>query len=403
MHLKSLALIAAIATGLLLCRSGFAQGLVYESQIIARSGDVFGNRVAEAFRCPDINNRGETVFEAATALGEIIVASNGIEIFSREFIGGNRLTTMNSVQINDAGDIYFSAAYTDPQGNSRAGIFRHDGAIALRGDRIETFTIANLTEESFPVNASGEIAFIAPFNRVGGPSGTTVLVATQHRVIAERGDVIGGAEIQNIWDTAINDHGDVVFFSGSPDVVEGIFSDDELLLSPGMMLGGRLLTGVNRPAINNRNDLALVANYFGGTGVFVNDEQVAATGQAIDGYTLIEISSSAPALNNRGDVAFFASYNGGHGIFTPTQRILAYGEFLGDIRVGGHCEPEINDRGQIITAFSDFQSQNMYVAVFTPVPEPSGIALVGGAGVVMLIAAVRRRGRRLCDVGQGER
>jgi hypothetical protein len=178
-------------------------------------------------------------------------------------------------------------------------------------------------------------------------------------------------------------------------VVKGIFSADELLLSPGMMLGGKLLTDVHRPSINNRNDLALVANYFGGMGVFVNDEQVAATGQAIDGYTITDISVTAPAMNNRGDVAFFAYFNGGHGIFTPTQRILASGEYLGDIRVGGHCEPQINDRGQIITTFSDFESENMYVAVFTPVPEPSGMVLFGAAGVFGLVAAVRRRSDRI--------
>ncbi|MEX2186872.1 MAG: hypothetical protein WD875_08770 [Pirellulales bacterium] len=111
----------------------FGADTIYEAQIVARSGDVFGNRVAEQFDCADINNHGDDAFVAKSTLGDILFSTSGVEVFSRSVIDGTRVDTFSFPHINDAGDVAFLGGHEDSAVGFLDGIFTQDEVIAIRG------------------------------------------------------------------------------------------------------------------------------------------------------------------------------------------------------------------------------------------------------------------------------
>jgi hypothetical protein len=131
--------------------------------------------------------------------------------------------------------------------------------------------------------------------------------------------------------------------------VNGIFTQDKLLVEEGSMLDGRLLSYIPPlgTAINEAGTVAFHGFFTGGSGLFTQEGFVAGTGTVIDGREIDYVSSLGRlALNDHGDLAF-------HALFT--------------------------DRTEAIV---------LARRVDASIPEPSATQMTG-IGLAMLIAASR--------------
>ena len=83
-----------------------------------------------------------------------------------------------------------------------------------------------------------------------------------------------------------------------------------IVAQPGDTIGGKTLTGVGAPSINNRGVVAFPASFSGSVGIFTQSALVVQTGDTIGGKTLADIGG-APSINDLGDVAFLGFFTDG--------------------------------------------------------------------------------------------
>jgi hypothetical protein len=143
------------------------------------------------------------------------------------------------------------------------------------------------------------------------------------------GDVVGGTSLTVLYDLSINNSGTIAFNGYEfrdcsvpagcqiyPDFpgVNGIFTQDGLLVEEGSILDGKLLSYIppSGTAINDAGTVAFHASFAGGSGLFTQDGLVAGTGTVVDGREISSVSSLwRIALNDHGDLAFHASFTDG--------------------------------------------------------------------------------------------
>jgi len=175
--------------------------------------------------------------------------------------------------------------------------------------------------------------------------------------VAQTGDIIGGKTLTGVGNPSINDNGDVAFrgaFSGG----SGIFSipsvgSPSLLAELGDTIGGKTLTNiVSDPSINNNGVVAFVGAFSGGSGIFSipsvgSPSLLAETDDIIGGKTLT-ILASTPSINNNGDVAFLGAFSGGFGIFTQNSLLVETGDIIGGKTLTNVGNPSINNNGDVV-------------------------------------------------------
>ena len=135
-----------------------------------------------------------------------------------------------------------------------------------------------------------------------------------------------------------------------------------ILVQTGDTIGGKTLTGISSPVLNDSGAVAFHGTFSDGAGIFTPTELLARSGyfddngkfvgEIIDGKFLLGIGVVRPdvAMNNAGAVVFGANFfdpaneqPGGTqgGIFSPSK-LLAQGPF------GSLVNPRINDRGNLV-------------------------------------------------------
>jgi hypothetical protein len=115
--------------------------------------------------------------------------------------------------------------------------------------------------------------------------------------------------------------------SGDPASAQGTDYEIEIVARAGDEIGGKTLTNVFAPALNDAGEIAFRGQFTGGFGIFTPSALVAEAGQSVGGKTIVTING--PAIRQDGVVVFFASYSGGSGLFTSAGQIFGAGDTIG--------------------------------------------------------------------------
>lgn len=280
---------------------------------------------------PSINNRGRVAFLGGLDSGDAgYFTSDGATITRIADSSGpfdfQRIPTLDNLfgepVLNDRGRVAFRADLD--QGGK--GIFSN-----TRGD---TGTIADTTSGLITfgitpdLNQRGTVVFSAGTAPVPG----TIEVDGQMVPIAElfqnAGIFIGqDDQLTAIADPndglilfgsspAINDQGTVAFIGVAATGEVGVFTGRGNDLTPIADSAGSFSSfrGVD---INNAGTVAYLADFDGGgSGLFVGSQQVIATGDELNGSTVVELNFLNKGLNNQDTVAFWAKLaDGRSGVF----------------------------------------------------------------------------------------
>lgn len=227
-------------------------------------------------------------------------------------------------------------------------------AVARTGDIISGKTLTGFKQPSLGPNApaidsNGRVAFYAAYSE-GDGVGEGIFTPTS--VILKTGDVVNGRTLDGIgFVPALNDDGMVAVRGFLHSQGSAILTSSTLLAGSGSTIGGRRLTDVGCPAINNNGTVAFVGEFSGGTGIFTQTALFAKSGGAIAGA--ITASFGPPGINNRGTVVFQGWLSGWRAtaILTPTSVLVKTGDTidgkkLTDLLFG----PALNSSGTVAFA-----------------------------------------------------
>ena len=253
-----------------------------------------------------------------------IVAVNG------QTIDGLTLTTFVAGQpcINDFGTVVFGGAY-GPSYNT--AIFTPYHVIVKTGDKVDGEVLTGVYYCA--LNNSGTLVYGGGLQEPGKSAlfvkpgiGPTARVA----VVGEK---IGGLELENFSNIAINDFGEVVFSAScySPDhsLETAIFTPDKVLVAPGSEVDHNVLTGIDSMfALSSRELFFHGFNSSIGEGMFTLHSLLVKIGDVVSGYQFEPTGGAAfgyPAASEQGELVFGGVYAAGAGIFTPRSIIVATG------------------------------------------------------------------------------
>lgn len=230
--------------------------------------------------------------------------------------------------------------------------------LAQAGDTIDGQFLFNAARPS--LNNHGIVAFDAGCSPCG-TAGNGIF--TQNQLLVKTGDVIGGETIQFINHSghkSFNDAGTVAFAAGydkAPTFDVGIFTQNALLVRRTDTVGGIPLLGLGSEVeINNAGKVGF--NGFpvaGGSGFFTQDGPLIRGGTMVGGKALDQhIGQSNNSLNDAGKAAVFATFGGAQGMITQDGLEVQLGDTIdGKTLTGFGQSPSINDAGTI-AFYADF-------------------------------------------------
>jgi hypothetical protein len=112
-----------------------------------------------------------------------------------------------------------------------------------------------------------------------------------------------------------------------PAAAQGTAYEIAIVARAGDAIGGKTLTNVFAPALNDAGEIAFRGQFSGGSGIFTPNALVAEVGQSVGGKTIVTLNG--PALRPDGAVVFFASHVGGSGLFTAAGQLFGAGDTIG--------------------------------------------------------------------------
>ena len=314
-----------------------ALATTYNFEVFVQDGDNIGGVDIFSPRDPSLNNNGDLAFGAFFADPTTGFSTSGIfvndqlRVQSGDNIGGVNIDFPNSPSLNNNGDLAFETPFLDPTtGNSTRGIFVNDQLRVQSSDNIGGVDIFSPNSPS--LNDNGDVAFAAFFtDPTTGFSTSGIFVNDQLRV--QRGDNVGGFEINFPRRPSLNNNGDLAFQTDVIDPMTGffisaIFFNDQLQVQDGDNVGGFEITSPNSPSLNDNGDLAFGAFFRDPTtgnftsGIYVNDQLRIRNSDNIGGLDIISVDLGNPSLNDDGDVAFEAVFR------NPTTGVFKRGIFI---------------------------------------------------------------------------
>jgi hypothetical protein len=360
----------------------WAASSAYDYTVIAKTGDVIGGITLNDLAWPFISDDGTVLFLGDYPMGHAVgamfsrhVASplGSVLVKQGDVIDGFMVDQIESEKRNGIGEIVFSNNL--PPGG---GIFRLKAKVAVPGDSIGGLTITFPC--CFDLNDRGEIVFSAQYQAQDGTAGPGIF--TPSRVIIKSGDSIAGGTATSVNNPALNRSGILAFNASYRDsannLISGIFTQRRTVVKSGDTVSGLTLMNLGAPAIS---DLGLVGyeavDPTGGRAFFIEHSLIAKTGDTIDGLTLVPPGDPLGPLDelilNAGAEALFSSNamnSSGTtaGFFTRKHSVVAVGDTIAGISVGGlFSVASLNDAGQIAFVVDYFSpSQGEAVVVATP-------------------------------------
>lgn len=307
---------------------------------------------------------------AATALaGDSIVVQVG------DVVDGVKLRKIHEIDMNDAGEIAFSAWYGETSDEGR-GVFLWEpgtGATSLvidSGDTVGADTIVTAFGPS--LNDAGDVVCVVSL--VGGDRAllhydrsTSTL-----QIVARRSAPVGGYSLGTGPDgPALNDSG-IVFFSAAP----GILSLDlasgagALVVDVGSPVGSTDLDRAISPSVNDLGDLVFVGDWTDTAGrkfgLFSPSGALVVPGDMIDGFTLTNIA--LPDLADGSGPYFRGAFSGGTGLFSTTEAHLLPGDIVAGRTITGVGRIAVNDGGSVAFTEATSGSNTLFLMESNQVP-----------------------------------
>jgi hypothetical protein len=157
------------------------------------------------------------------------------------------------------------------------------------------------------INDRGTIVFRAFFDNSAG-------IFTRSRLLVASGDTIDSVPLQDVGAPALNDEGRLVFNGRAPSWHD-IFTRSGVVGGAGSTIDGKTLLSAAFPAINNAGTIVFPACFSNGSGgpvsagLFTRSRLVVRNGAAVGGKTISVINP--PQINDRGTIAFQALFTDG--------------------------------------------------------------------------------------------
>jgi len=307
---------------------GPARGIFTPDRLIAAQGSTIGGRTLIGNQISfysSLNDRGTAVFSATYAGGSGIFTQDSLLAGTGSTIGGRTLIGVGFPSINDNGAVAFTGSFLD-NGVPKSGIFTPDALLVAPGQVINGRMLSSYVSGS-TINNSGTVAF---FDSQGLFTQTSLLVA--------QGTVIGNLTLGDFGTKPVpvlNDQGTAGFVgtyrNANGNGGSAVFTQNAVLAQPGSVIDGKRVVSPPEGGLVDINDVGTAvfdvfyeAGSVRTSGIFTQEGLVVSAGQTIGGRTLSSVSS--PHINNLGEIAFSAGFiGGGSGILLATPDSSAPG------------------------------------------------------------------------------
>ncbi len=287
----------------------YGSALFTRHRVIVKAGDKIDGEVLENVSGCALNNFGEVLFQGGFSSGKAaLYRKQGLFPATRvavegETIDGLEIQTLETMAINDLGEIAFYAFYTGKEG-SGGGIFTPHAVLVAQGCEVDHYVLSSI-DPMFALS-SRQLFFHANNASIGEG------IFTLHRLLVKSGDVISGLQLIPVGSSAFgylaaSDRGRVVF-GATYDGGSGIFTPEAIVAT----------TGGQLPEPSAVNDAGTVV-YGGPEGLIVNQTPLVDSGDSIDGH-IINGFALPPGINNRGAVVFVANFTDGEGIVLASPK-----------------------------------------------------------------------------------
>ena len=346
----------------------------------------------------------------AVLVGQQAVAQDfEFSLIARQFdvADGQELDLFRGVALNDLGNVAYTAIAIDDQGELTGSALLVDHQrLAATGDTIASGRLGFVGPPS--VNSTNGVAYSADVFVQGSGLSNTAAVSgdrsdrSTHTLMVGRGNTVDGVVLDGALDPAINATGDLaftgVYFDANLDLqASGIFHNGQTVAATGDLVGNQFVIDVvGSPSLNDRGDLAFKASLIdlvseeASTGIFINGQLTALSGQITDGLHLTEVL--APSVNNPGDLVYVGRYFDTDVGFENTaiifngQAVITSGDTTPDGLILDRVEDvSVNAAGQLafVATFIDPQGGTLFEqGVFLTTPPPGTPGDANGDGRV---------------------
>jgi formylglycine-generating enzyme required for sulfatase activity len=331
----------------------------YSFREIVKSGDFIDGVTVGAMnqgnkdKPVDINDHGDIIFIASWQ-GSHKGFSKGVGLFKNtslivgsgdNIINGHETSPNSDVGVNNTGDIVFF---------QRTEVFSPSKLIAGPGALIQGVSVRNAF---FPrINNQGVVAF-----RAGLVSETGSGIFTQDRIVAKPGDFINGHQISSVFSgPSLNEFGDFAFNANLENSVKAVLTDKRYIAQVGELVDEKAITDfVGTPIVTDRGQVFYIAEFIGGSGIFIERKLLVETGSVVDGKIITKFNSLD--YSERGGLIFHADIDIGNGVFSIEKMIAGTGEIVDGKILKYVSMPAINSKGNI--AFVGHYTENSYAAI----------------------------------------
>jgi hypothetical protein len=377
--MRTIKLLASVCLSALLTSPSFAYESSYNYEVIAQGGVKIDGLSPSTFGLMAMNDFDTVVFAAGYPDGSYVGAAGifsakHVLLKKGDVVRGLTVDHPLLYGINDLNEVLVSFNYANGVNASSAmGTFlMHGNSFVLQGKLIKTGEVIDgLTIQDFRegfLNDAGEIIFSADYSDSSGTSGVGVFSRTH--VLLKRGSVVAGIPLSGnyFFNTlhGLSDTGQFVFDTMGyvPNLggaLTGAFTQHRALAISGDNVHGIPLVTASSPAVSRFGQIAFGGMYTitpncssyscFGSAVFGPHGLVAKTGDTIDGIT---INAASPmSINDQGVVLMQADFGAGYGLFTKDDVVAVTGDKLAGFQVEGFVNSQINDRGDV--GFSAFE------------------------------------------------
>jgi len=295
-------------------------GVFTPTSLLARSGDVIGGVVVGSAVGPSINNSGEVVFNGANS---ILTPTSKIAAVNDTIDGRLLKQIVSAPSINNSGTIAFRATHSAAY---RSAIFSQGAVMIDYGDSVGGGRIlfAALGSKAPGLNNND----VAAFEGYATTSPNNGIFATDNTTLALKNDIIGGIKWNQLAvggaGPVLNDSGEFAFVGGGYDAgiprsypFGGVlYASGRVVARQDDVIGGNTLALINSSGsghvidINNPGQVAFTSSLVGGgRGAFVEQSEVAVTGDTILGRTVDTVYNNI-AIADAGQVLFVADLDG---------------------------------------------------------------------------------------------
>lgn len=346
--------------------------LSYSFQILAQAGDLIdGETVSGTIGSVALNNNADVAFSTSnTTVQQIFTGSTHLTSLGQTLLGDTVQTLSRELDINDQGQVTFSADVGPGFIGRETRLFLHGpssgtASLAAPGDVIDGRTISAIDGEA-AINDNGDTAFVASWNNGGADTGSG-LFSGSALLLAEN-PTAGPGQLRNMAHElpGLNGDGTAVVFGTDGSAPSGkvavFLSSGGFAAIAGNTIGGATWIGNSiwgtDPRINDSGEVAFrgsTANPSGGgivQAIWTTDDRlVARQNDKIDGVLIGDLSG-AYAINASGQVAFNTRVDGNNsvrGIFVDDVYVARKDIYIeGELSGTPTGALALNDRGQIL-------------------------------------------------------